>query len=114
MICQQDGVTAHREKGNDDHVWLDDGKPLKTTQVRYRLRRWGEQCDVAVTPHRLRHALATRLINQGISLEALRKLLGHKTLRMTQRDAHLQDVTVREQFQIAMANIGGIAVNDWP
>lgn len=105
---------AHRKKGGNDHVWLDDGKPLKTAQVRYRLRRWGEQCDVAVTPHRLRHTLATRLINQGMSLEALRKLLGHKTLRMTQRYAYLHDVTVREQFQIAMANIEGIAVNDWP
>jgi len=91
-----------------------DGEPLKAAQVRYRLRRWGEQCNVAVTPHRLRHTLATRLINRGMSLEALRKLLGHKTLRMTQRYAHLHDATVREQFQTAMANVEGIAVSDWP
>lgn len=105
---------AYRETGDDDHLWLDDGKPSQAAQVRYRLRRWGEQCDVAVTPHRLRHTLATRLINQSMSLEALRKLLGHKTLRMTQRYAHLYDTTVREQFQTAMANVEGIAVSDWP
>ena len=29
----------------------------------------------------------------------LRKLLGHKTLRMTQRYAHLHDDTVQGQFQ---------------
>ena len=54
---------------------------------------------MAVTPHRLRHTLATRLISQGMSLEMLRKLLGHKTLRMTQRYAHLHDYTVQGQFQ---------------
>lgn len=105
---------AYRETGDDDHLWLDDGKPSKAAQVCYRLRRWGEQYDVAVTPHRLRHTLATRLINQSMSLEALRKLLGHKTLRMTQRCAHLHDVTVRERFQTAMDNVEGIAVSDWP
>ena len=105
---------AHRETVDNDHLWLNAGKPLKAAQVRYRLRRWGEQCDVAVTPHRLRHTLATRLINQGMSLEALRKLLGHKTLRMTQRYAYLHDATVREQFQTAMTNVEGIVVSDWP
>jgi len=49
-----------------------------------------------------------------MSLEMLRKLLGHKTLRMTQRYAHLHDDTVQGQFQAAMANLEGIAVSDWP
>ena len=78
------------------------------------MRRWGQTCNVAVTPHRLRHTLATRLINQGMSLESLRKLLGHKNLSMTQHYARIYDATVHEHFQTAMANIEGIAVSDWP
>jgi site-specific recombinase XerD len=105
---------SHREAVADDHLWLDAGRPLRDQQVRYRLRRWGQFCGVAVTPHRLRHTLATRLINQGMSLESLRKLLGHKNLSMTQHYARIYDATVREQFQTAMANIEGIAVSDWP
>ena len=105
---------SHRQDTVDDHLWLDDGRPLQAHQVRYRLRRWGQLCDVAVTPHRLRHTLATRLINQGMSLESLRRLLGHKTLSMTQHYARLYDATVREQFQTAMANIERIAISDWP
>jgi len=105
---------SHRQDTVDDHLWLDDGRPLQAHQVRYRLRRWGQLCDVAVTPHRLRHTLATRLINQGMSLESLRRLLGHKTLSMTQHYARLYDDTVQEQFQTAMANIEGIAISDWP
>jgi len=105
---------SHRQHTADDHLWLDDGRPLQAHQVRYRLRRWGQLCNVAVTPHRLRHTLATRLINQGMSLESLRRLLGHKTLSMTQHYARLYDATVREQFQTAMANIERIAISDWP
>jgi site-specific recombinase XerD len=105
---------SHRESVTDDHLWLDNGEPLRDHQVRYRLRRWGQTCNVAVTPHRLRHTLATRLINQGMSLESLRKLLGHKNLSMTQHYARIYDATVHEHFQTAMANIEGIAVSDWP
>ena len=67
-----------------------------------------------VTPHRLRHTFATRLINQGVSLLSLQKLLGHKFLHTTQRYARVYDATVQEQFQQAMANLEGIAVHNWP
>jgi integrase/recombinase XerD len=105
---------SHRGAGDDGHVWLDEGELLKDHQIRYRLRRWGKLCNVAVTPHQLRHTMATRLVNQGVPLESLRKLLGHKNLSMTQRYARVYDATVQGQFQAAMANIDGIAVSDWP
>jgi len=36
-----------------------------------------------VSPHRLRHTLATQAINRGMTLEALAALLGHRSMRMT-------------------------------
>ena len=69
---------------------------------------------MAVTPYRLRHTFATLLINQGVSLEALRKLLGHRTLNMTQRYAHLFDATLQTQFRKAIEQIEGIATFNWP
>ena len=103
-----------RGSGADDHLWLDGERPLRHNQVCYWLRRWGQLCDVAVTPHRLRHTFATRLINHGLSLESLSKLLGHKHLSMTQRYARIHDTTVCHQFRQAMASVEGIAVSDWP
>ncbi|MFI2207125.1 tyrosine-type recombinase/integrase [Streptomyces sp. NPDC020192] len=37
-----------------------------------------------VTPHQLRHTLATQAINRGMSLEAIASLLGHKSLSLFQ------------------------------
>jgi site-specific recombinase XerD len=36
-----------------------------------------------VTPHQLRHTLATQAINRGMSLEAIAALLGHRSMRMS-------------------------------
>ena len=104
----------HRGPAEHDHLWIYDGRPLKAYQVCYRLQRWSEMCGVSVTPHRLRHTLATRLLNRGMSLKSLSKLLGHKYLSTTQRYARVYDATVQKQFEVAMANIEGVAVSDWP
>ena len=105
---------AVRPASSDDHLWLDHHQPLRDHQLRYRLRRWGQVAGLAVSPHRLRHTFATQLVNQGLSLEAVRRLLGHQTLTMTQHYARLYDHTVKEQFVAAMAQIEGIATLDWP
>lgn len=105
---------AHRPPSADDHLWLDDGQPLRDHQVRYRLRRWANGAGVIVSPHRLRHTFATRLLNQGLPLETIARLLGHRSLTMTQLYARLYDHTVKEQFADAMARIEGSVTLAWP
>ena len=51
-----------------------------------------------VSPHRLRHTLATQAINRGMSLEAIAALLGHKSLRMTMVYARIADRTVADEY----------------
>jgi site-specific recombinase XerD len=94
---------------DDDHLWLlPSGKPLQPWTVTNCLQRWGTACDVPVTAHRLRHTFATQLVNQGLPLTSIAKLLGHQTLNMTQHYARLYEHTVKEQFESAIANIEGI------
>jgi site-specific recombinase XerD len=106
---------AYRPDSSDDHLWLlADGCQLKAQQVEYRLKKWGKACSVNVSPHRLRHTFATQLVNQGMPLASVAKLLGHRKLDMTQHYARLYEETVKEQFETAAAHIEGIIAVDWP
>ena len=42
-----------------------------------------------MTPHALRHAIATHLLRSGMTLEEIARLLGHRSLESTQRYTHL-------------------------
>jgi site-specific recombinase XerD len=106
---------AVRPATTDDHLWIKpSGSRLARHNIKYRLHQWGAASNVAVTPHRLRHTFATRLVNAGLPLPSVAKLLGHRSLDMTQHYARLYEQTVHNQFDEAMAHIEGIVALDWP
>jgi len=47
-----------------------------------------------ITPHKLRHSIATHLLEQGVPIEAVSQFLGHSSLESTQVYTHLikQDI----------------------
>ena len=56
--------------------------------VWFKVRAEAELDDVRI--HDLRHTYASLLINRGVSLYEVQRLLGHSSLQMTQRYAHLE------------------------
>jgi site-specific recombinase XerD len=54
--------------------------------------------EEAVSPHRLRHTLATQAINRGMTLEAIAALLGHRSMTMTLIYARIANQTVQAQY----------------
>ena len=57
------------------------------------------------TIHCLRHTFASELLNAGMRLECLQKLLGHTSLEVTRRYARLTDKTREEEYFKAMEKI---------
>lgn len=52
-------------------------------------KRAGMASDPDIVPHILRHTCASRLAQAGVDIKRIQEFLGHKTLAMTLRYAHL-------------------------
>lgn len=81
----------HAISGNAERVFItEDGKPF----IRKAIRRWFEEAIVKAgiedfSWHCLRHTFCSRLVMAGVSLKTVQELMGHKTIQMTARYAHL-------------------------
>ncbi len=64
--------------------------------------------------HSLRHTFATNMLNAGLRLEVLQKLLGHLTIDITLQYARLSDISREEEYFKAMTVIekGGNCENN--
>jgi site-specific recombinase XerD len=57
------------------------------------------------TVHCLRHTYASELLNAGMRLECLQKLMGHQDIEVTGHYARLTDKTRKEEYFRAMEKI---------
>jgi integrase/recombinase XerD len=67
------------------------GGSIRYQSVRALWAKYCQKAGVACTLHQLRHAHATELVNDGVSLATIRKRLGHKNFQTTLRYAHQSD-----------------------
>lgn len=87
----------------------DGDRPPGVPTVRAAFDRWIAECRITdesgalarITPHQFRHTLGTRLINNDVPQEVVRKILDHTSLEMTAHYARLHDTTVRRHWERA-------------
>ncbi len=88
-------------------LWVHaNGRPLSYRDLLDSVAALGQAAGVAnVTPHRLRHSLATRLLNAGMDITRIQKLLGHTELKTTMAYAQVLDLTLEADYRQAMSQI---------
>lgn len=65
------------------------GGRITSWQVWCYVKNAGEKAEVKIHPHSFRHAFATRLVENEMSIEKIATLLGHSNINTTWRYVHL-------------------------
>ncbi|MHC5779847.1 tyrosine-type recombinase/integrase [Nostoc sp.] len=75
------------------------GGSLRYQSVQQKWSSYCKKAGITCSIHDLRHAHATELINNGVSLNTIRKRLGHKNLQTTLRYAEQSDATADAELR---------------
>jgi site-specific recombinase XerD len=78
------------------------GKPLSVRGIQKRMEYYARKSELPVSCHRLRHTMATQLLNADADLATIQDLLGHGQITTTQRYCRVANLKVQRDYYKAM------------
>ena len=78
------------------------GKPISVRGIQKRVEYYAKKSGIPVCCHRLRHTMATQLLNAEAQVETIQDLLGHNWITTTQRYCKVSNLKVQKDYFKAM------------
>jgi site-specific recombinase XerD len=78
------------------------GHPISVRGIQKRIEYYARKNELNVSCHRLRHTMATQLLNADADLATIQDLLGHGQITTTQRYCRVANLKVQRDYYKAM------------
>jgi site-specific recombinase XerD len=78
------------------------GKPISVRGIQKRMEYYARKAGVKASCHRMRHTMATQMLNADADIVTIQELLGHTKISTTERYSKVSNVKVRRDYYHAM------------